>query len=282
MRVSKQSRRGVIGVLVLGLFIALIPRIVVLVNAQERALIVSHEEMQDFQRQVEETKKAEERKKKYPKKKKFSVPPSKFDPNLLTVNEWMNLGLSQKQADVVVRFAERGIKSNDELRRIFVISDEFFVVIKDSTVYPQRSDQNLLERKVEETLIVDLNRASKEDLDELPGIGEFYAKKIIDYRERLGGFSKVQQLLEIWKFDEEKLLKLKPFVILDESSIRKLNINEATIDELTDHPYISYQVANSIVKMRMHEPYTKIEDIRRSKLIDDDLYFKIAPYITAQ
>lgn len=282
MRVSKQSRRGVIGVLVLGLFIALIPRIVVLVNAQERALIVSHEEMHDFQRQVEETKKAEERKKKYPKRKKFSVPPSKFDPNLLTVNEWMNLGLSQKQADVVVRFAERGIKSNDELRRIFVISDEFFVVIKDSTVYPQRSDQNLLERKVEETLIVDLNRASKEDLDELPGIGEFYAKKIIDYREQLGGFSKVQQLLEIWKFDEEKLLKLKPFVILDESSIRKLNINEATIDELTDHPYISYQVANSIVKMRMHEPYTKIEDIRRSKLIDDDLYFKIAPYITAQ
>lgn len=222
--------------------------------------------------------------KKYTKKSiKYKLPSNKFDPNNYKMEDWMALGLSEKQANVVVRFAQRGIYSNDQLKQIFVIDENLFDLIKDSTYYPQRTNsypknstyQNKEFQKIE------LNSATVEELDKLPGIGEYFAKKIIDYREKLGGYVNKEQLLEIYHFDTEKLDKISDRIGIDRENIRKININTCTVDELRIHPYVGWNVANSIVKMRTKfKNYTTFDQLLESELISDELLEKLLPYLT--
>ena len=99
--------------------------------------------------------------------KKYKTAPEKFDPNEYKVEDWMNLGLSEKQSKVVVRFAKNEIRSNADLKRIFVLPTELYELIKDSTIYPiYRKESNTDANKEYE--IVELNVASKQELETLP------------------------------------------------------------------------------------------------------------------
>lgn len=277
MHLSKKSKRGIFWLLLLGLLISYTPRIIIAATTVEEKVIVTNEDLIQFEREVQLA--TEQGANKFEKKKsKFHTPPSSFDPNQYSKDDWMKLGLSAKQADVVIRFTQRGITSNEDLKKIFVISDEFYELIKDSTHYSARTKK--VETEVaESTILVELNAASENELLAIPGIGPFYAKKIVEYRTSLGGFVSEKQLLEIWKFDEVKLEEIKPFIVINETELEKIDINTATIEELKSHPYISYSIANSIVKMRLHSGFENIDDVKRSKLIDEELFTKIKPYI---
>lgn len=221
------------------------------------------------------------------KKSKYKAPKSKFNPNEYTQSDWMALGLSEKQANVVVKFAVRGIKNNDQLKQIFVIDDELFALLEDSTFYPtidySKTHIDSIKSKItvnKTSLQVNLNTATIEELIQLPGIGEYYAKKIVEYREKLGGFTDKEQLLEIWKFDEEKLEKVRPKTIVS-GHVRKININNCTAEELAKHPYIRWNIANSIVKIRAKlTSYTSLDQLLQSELISKELLTKLKPYLT--
>lgn len=219
------------------------------------------------------------------KTRKFSVPEKAFDPNQLSEKDWVKLGLSAKQAEVVLKFTKYGVYSNEDLKKIFVIPDELYLLIKDSTIYPEKRPtyQQASEGDKFEPVLVDLTVCTQEELMEVPGIGEYFSKKIIDYREKLGGYRSLDQLLELWKMDQEKLDKMRPYLKLENPQLIKININSANFETLNNHPYIEYAVANSIVKMREQSgEFTKVDDIKRSKLIDDELYAKISPYLTVK
>ncbi len=280
MAISKRNRRGIWVLILVCVALAYIPR--VLAEWNHETIEVSHEELALAEEKVEEQQQfAKSRKKrKYQKRRKsYKTPPSKFDPNDYQKKDWMHLGLSEKQADVVLKFTSRGVRSNEELKKIYVIPEEVFELIKDSTVYNSTFEKK--EHKFTKTFtIVDLNTASIEELKSLPGIGDFYAKKIVEQRENLGGYIGKHQLLELWKFGSERYDKIEEHIIVS-GGIKKLNINTADIETLKQHPYISYKVANSIVKMRnVHGSYQKIEDILKSVLIDQELFSKIEPYLT--
>ena len=215
-------------------------------------------------------------------KKGFNTPPAKFDPNQYAPSDWMNHGLSQKQADLVVRFGKRGFYSHEDLRKVFVISDRFFEVIKDSLVYPPKPEKRTVKTEdLKYEQIIEINTASEEELVGLPGIGTFFARNIIKTRNALGGFVNKQQLLEVWKFTPDMLAQIDDKIEVNARNIRQFNINTATVDELKLHPYIRWKIANSIVKMRIQlGGYQKIEDIRRSVLIDEALFLKLKPYLT--
>ncbi|MCO5260251.1 MAG: helix-hairpin-helix domain-containing protein [Crocinitomicaceae bacterium] len=222
---------------------------------------------------------------KYKKKsKKYHAPPAKFDPNKYSLEEWMALGLSEKQANVVVNFAKRGIKNNEQLHQIFVIDEVLYGLIRDSTVYPEkynRFERNYSKKKDE--LQVELNKATVEDLDKLPGIGTYFANKIIAYREKLGGFYDKSQLLEIQRFDEQKLNLISKNITIDYSYVKLININTCTVAELKKHPYLDWNVANSIVKMRAKfKKYTNFDQLLESELISIELFNKITPYLTIE
>ena len=115
----------------------------------------------------------------------------------------------------------------------------------------------------------------------IPGIGAYFAKGIIKTRDKLGGFINKQQLLEVWNFKQETLDLIAEKIEVNARNIRQFDLNTVTAPELKSHPYFTWSVANSIVKMRNQlGGYQKIEDIRRSVLIDEALFQKIKPYLT--
>ena len=281
--VSKRNRRGVVALIVVAVIIVFIPRFAQLFNS-EVELDVSTEDVKAF----EKAKKNFQNKKrnyytKYEKKKRFSVPPKKFNPNEYSAEDWMNLGLSKKQVAVLLKFTKNGIRSNEDLKRIFVISDELYALIKDSTYYPERPKTEYTPKVVEEMKVkkLEINAASIEDLENLKGIGPFFAKQLIKYRDRLGGFASKEQILEVWKMTIETYDKLIPQIEIDKSKIRKLKINELTPEELKNHPYLNWNQVNSIIKMRMQRgKFNAIDEIQESTLIDAETFEKLIPYLS--
>ncbi|NRA13529.1 MAG: helix-hairpin-helix domain-containing protein [Crocinitomicaceae bacterium] len=256
------------------------PRIIAAYSGQDK-IQISFEELERIEEEIDEKREH----KKFSKKKvwtsKFKVPPEAFDPNEYLAKDWLKLGLSKKQVDVVLNFSKRGLRSNEDLKKIFVISSELFSLIKDSTFYPEFNVKKEVVVFVEKEFIkVDINSADMDKLKSIPGIGDFYAKKIVEYRNELGGYIEKVQLLEIWKFDDEKYNQVIDKIVLSANEIQLININTCSIDDLKKHPYIDYKVANSIVKMRMaNGDYSHIEDILESKLINRELFLKIRNYL---
>jgi competence ComEA-like helix-hairpin-helix protein len=281
--VSKRNRRGVVALIVVAVIIVFLPRFAQLFNSDVE-LDVSTEDVKAFKK----SKKNFQNEKrnyynKYEKKKRFSAPPRKFNPNEYSAEDWMNLGLSEKQVAVLLKFTKNGIRSNEDLKRIFVISDELYALIKDSTYYPERPKTEFTPKVVEEKKVqkLEINTASVEDLENLKGIGPFFAKQIIKYRDRLGGFAYKEQILEVWKMTIETYDKLIPQIEIDKSKIRKLKINEVTPEELKNHPYLNWSQVNSIVKMRMQRTkFNAIDEIQESKLIDAETFEKLIPYLS--
>ena len=182
-------------------------------------------------------------------------------------------------------FSKRGLKSNEDLKKIYVLPNELFNLIKDSTIYPiekisTKKEPDVVENKLEK-VIVELNNASNDELIKIKGIGPYFSNKIIDYRDRLGGYIYKEQLLEIWKMDAEKYLRIEPFITVNNKSIRFLKINQIEIDDLKNHPYLDWNQANSIIKMRNQKgAYQKIDEIKESVLITEECFEKIKPYLS--
>ncbi len=289
MSLSKRNKRGFFIVLFLLLVVSYTPRVINSFHKTSdfkfthQQLIIAEEEL------VVKKDKSKKRKITKKKKKTFKRLDRMTDPNTLTKEDWVNLGLSDKQAESLLRFAKRGLRSNEDIKKIYVLPEELYNLIVDSLYYPENfknsqkieySSHNNHNKTKADFIPVELNNATQEELETIPGIGPFFAKNIIKRRVELGGFATKEQLLEIWKFDKNKFEEVNRFIFVDKSKIRKININLATIDELKMHPYISYKVANSIVKMReMKGDYQNLEDIQESKLINEELYIKLLPYI---
>lgn len=284
-KLSKRNVRGLVVLISLLAVITMTPRVYGWFRSDE-PIQVSIEELNRGVAELESQQILFDSKKQYAKKRnRYHVPSASFDPNDYRNEDWMALGLSEKQAAVVVRFAQRGITDNEQLKQIFVIDAALFELIKDSTHYPapKKWNQEKTIPEKREVKIIDLNTASAEELIKLPGIGTFYANKIVEYREKLGGYHQKEQLLELWKFDAEKLDMISSGISINKQYIRLININTATTEEMAKHPYISWNVANSIVKMRSKtQKYTNFDALLESELIDKELLGRIKPYLVIE
>lgn len=289
MAVSKRNRRAVLALLMVVAVISFLPRL--MAGAEHFSDDdISFEELKIAESNMEERQEfwAKKKRKKYDPnayKKRFKKPKSKFDPNTYKQSDWMALGLSEKQAAIVVKLSERGFNSNHDLERIYVLPKPAYELLKDSTFYPrpvnilsyQRNEPSPDKTKVS----VNLNGGTHEEFERIKGIGPFFSRKIIDYRERLGGYIHKEQLLEIWKIDLIKYQEIEEFIYFAGEPVEKLSINNASIEKLSAHPYITYKMANSIVKMRaQYGNYKELKEIKRSKLIDEVTFVKIEPYLS--
>ena len=283
--ISKKSRRGLTVLFFLAFFIVLIPRLYVHFLKVDTILIKKP-------RIKVETKtnnsKSKENKKKYSKKKKklvYRSPKGKFDPNEYTHEDWMYLGLSEKQTNVIMRFLNHKIYTNEALKKIYVLPDTVYHLIKDSTVYPAHifdEKETFVKKKSPSiTKFLELNTIDSLELISINGIGPFYASQIINYRNKLGGFYKREQLMEIWKMKEETYQALMESLIIDTSTLQKIHLNTVSFEKLKNHPYLSYSQANSIVKMRTQlGRFDSISSIKKSKLINDDTFLRVRPYLS--
>ena len=116
---------------------------------------------------------------------------------------------------------------------MFVISDELFLLIKDSTFYVAKENvyltaykENFLTGK--KSVLLEINQATEEELITLKGVGAFFAKQIIKKRNELGGFISKEQLLEVWKMDEEKYEIIQDQISVNPNLITKIELNSIT------------------------------------------------------
>ncbi len=144
MPISKRNRRAVLGVLILVVVISFLPRLMAN-TADFKDNEVSFEEIKIVENNIEERQEfwAKKKRKKYDKdayKKRFKRPKAKFDPNTYKIPDWMALGLSEKQAAIVVKLSAREFNSNADLERIYVLPKPAYELLKDSTFYPRPVD----------------------------------------------------------------------------------------------------------------------------------------------
>ena len=162
MPLSKRNRRGLFWLLTVCLLISVTPRILNEVYALEMPEI-SQEELLSIHNEFVEAEEKREEKHSEGRTVRYTVPPEKFDPNTYSMEDWVSLGMSEKQAEVVVKFAKRKLKSNDDLKRIFVFPVELFDLVKDSTYYPVERDEWKWEKEDKIIEAVDLNTANQDE-----------------------------------------------------------------------------------------------------------------------
>ncbi|MBD5396988.1 helix-hairpin-helix domain-containing protein [bacterium] len=127
---------------------------------------------------------------------------------------------------------------------------------------------------------VDLNVADTFDLQEIRGIGSVYAKRIVAHREKLGGFVHVEQLREVWGIDSLTYSRMLPSVYIASPVLRKINLNQADIKTLRNHPYLDYYQAKEIYLHRMKKgDFRSVEEVRDVNLMDAETFARVAPYL---
>lgn len=207
-----------------------------------------------------------------------------FDPNLATQSEMELVGLSSAQARTVINYRSKGgvFRRAEDLRRIYTISDSLFEAIKDKiyidTLENNYSSENEIRR---EKRVVDLNSADSLELVSLFGIGPYYASKIMEYRERLGGYWSTEQLMEIRGIDAQRFSELVGQIVVDTTLIKKIDLNRATIEQLNSHPYIGSYTARGIIRLRSMDNSKPIDigELLNNRVIKENIALKLAPYL---
>lgn len=220
-----------------------------------------------------------------------------FDPNTISISDWKRLGLKDKTIQTIHNYLGKGgqFYKPEDLQRIYGLhQDEYerllpYVKIesKTSVVNEQfTSSKTTREKQSSKTYTaryttIDINIADTSAFISLPGVGSKLAARIVNFRDNLGGFYSIEQVGETYGVPDSTFQKIKQWLKLDNPSVKKININTATVDELKAHPYIKYSLANPIVAFRdEHGAFSKIDDVKKVMAVTDEIYRKIAPYLT--
>lgn len=202
-----------------------------------------------------------------------------FDPNGLPIEIWIEMGLTEKQAQMIKNYEAKGgrFRNKEDVKRQFVISDAFYNRIEPYLVFASLNDEIYEDHQ---SLSVDINHATQADWELLSGIGVKLAERIMKYREQLGGFYSVEQLKEVFGLKIETFEQIKPHCIVTPYSLRKININLADNNELYAHPYIGKLASKIINYRKQHGPFKTPDDFKNSGLVDEALYVKLVPYFS--
>jgi len=210
-----------------------------------------------------------------------------FDPNALPEKDWKRLGFSEKQIKSIKNFESKGgkFRKKEDLKKMYCIKEDVYFSLEPYIRIAAESKPAAIfvASKVitvaAPQALVEINTADSAQLTNLKGIGPFFAKMIIKYRDQLGGFYAKEQLMEVWKFDKEKYDAIEKSITVDPARIRKINLNACEADQLKG-AYLKWNAANAIVNYRkQHGKFKTIDDIRKTDLVDEETLRKIAPYL---
>ncbi|MBR1872430.1 MAG: helix-hairpin-helix domain-containing protein [Bacteroidales bacterium] len=186
----------------------------------------------------------------------------RFNPNTASVEDLMRLGFSRKQAESIDNYRRKGgrFRRKSDFKKSYVVEDSVFARLEPFIDIP----------------LVDLNKADSADFDALPGIGPWFASKMISYRRSLGGYSFKEQLMDIYNFDKDKFDGLKDLVTVGPGApFRLWTLPE---DSLRMHPYIDRHAAHSIVLFRDNTPPEgcTVEALAKAGILPEELALKLA------
>ena len=219
-----------------------------------------------------------------------------FDPNTLSAAGWKKLGVKEKTVSTIQKYISKGGRfykpedigkiwglHEDEVKRLLpYVKIEVKAAAAFSTAKTPEPNKTYEKQKYAMAK-VDINEGDTSAFIALPGIGSKLANRIITFREKLGGFYKVEQVAETYALPDSTFQKIKEKLGIGNSNVKKININNATIDELKVHPYIRYNIANAIVQYRTtHGNFLAVSELKKIMIITEDIYNKVAPYLTVK
>ncbi len=242
--------------------------------------------------QIENTQKKYFKKEMYNQKTKVivSLERFEFDPNQVSKTDLLKLGFSERAANNLIKFRSKGgtIRESKELAKIYGIGTELyenlipFIKIKQKIYEPNllaEASSKRPENPTKEKLVLDINTAQKEDWEQLYGIGPFYAKRIINFREKLGGFHSIEQVGETYNLPDSTFQKIRDQLIM-EAAPSQINLNTVSLENLKNHPYLKYNQAKVIINYRtQHGAFKSIDDLNKIVILKPDLVEKIRPYL---
>jgi DNA uptake protein ComE-like DNA-binding protein len=222
-----------------------------------------------------------------------------FDPNTADSAQLRRLGLQTWQIRNIYKYRAAGgiyrektdfarlygltVKEYRELEPYIRISSDYLpaaTLVKESASATAKHDTTFVHhypQKIAETAHVVLNTADTTELMTVPGIGPYFARKIVQYGQRLGGYVNVDQLDEIENFPAES----KRFLVVEGATPQKLNVNRLTLNELKRHPYINFYQAKDITDYRrLHGPIKSLQDLRLLKDFPQAAIERLLPYVT--
>ena len=172
-----------------------------------------------------------------------------FNPNTVSLEDLQRLGFSQRQAQSIVNYREKGgrFARAEDFGKSYVVSDSVFRRLRPFIRIPK----------------LDINSADSAAFDDLPGIGPYYASQIVKYRTQLGGYASTEQLMDLYRFDEEQFAKIEDLIECKTPNYFDLwNVDE---DALSSHPVIRKRsTARAILRYK--------ENTSRDEWSIDDLY----------
>lgn len=294
---SRKEFNGLMVLLVLLAGVAVFPMVYRALRPQE--LPTAEEQLAVLKfamaNQPEEEKKTESRifsARTYPEKRKSIL--FYFDPNIADINDWQKLGLSEKQAQAILNYRSKGgvFRKKADLQKMYTISPQLYKVLEpyvqiagtELSASHQAKAQSVAYTQVsipKELKLIELNGADTLELDQIKGIGKVFAKRIVAYRERIGGFYKKEQLMEVFGIDSLKYNEVKTQVSVDPDKLKKININTAELADFKSHPYIRYKQVNALIQYRkQHGNYSNIADLNKVAILTPEIIGRLAPYLT--
>lgn len=193
-----------------------------------------------------------------------------FDPNTISLEDLQRLGLTLRQAESIENYRSKGgrFRSKDDFRKMYVVSDTLFARLEPFIKIPK----------------VELNAADSAALVSLRGIGPYYAHKILEYRERLGGFMYKAQLLEIEGFDEDRLAGFSDDIEIDTTRCIHLDLWNTAESALARHPYLGAKGARSITRYKSLYDTTRwtLADLDHERVLPKENIEKLKKYIEIQ
>lgn len=222
-----------------------------------------------------------------------------FDPNTADSTQLLRLGLQPWQVRNIYKYRAAGgiyrqpidfaklygltVKQYRELEPYIRISSDYLpasTLVKYKPNYSQNAPKDTAEykpsTKIKATEHIVLNTADSAALITIPGIGPYYARRIVQYGNRLGGYVSIEQLDEIDDFPVEA----KQYLVINNPSPKKLNINQLSLNELKRHPYINFYMAKAITDYRrLHGTIKSLNELRLIKDFTPEAIKRLTPYI---
>lgn len=202
--------------------------------------------------------------------------PFPFNPNTLTEEEWLQMGLTDRQVRGIMNYRAKGGKfySKSDVAKLYTISEEEYAQLEPFIVLPEvsrgKSAKSTSQSGVSTSSttapgsttvttapsekkaipIVDLNTVDSTTLVELPQIGGYTASRILAFRDKLGGFIDKEQLRDVKGMDSARFNAIQPYIIIGEAELRKIDVNRADFKTLVGHPYLNYEQVKRIFNQR--------------------------------
>ncbi len=209
-----------------------------------------------------------------------------FNPNTVTTEELKEMGFPEFIMKNLLSYRNAGgvFRQKTDLKKLYGVTDSIYSEWENFLVIPMPVEKpDTIKKAIFVIPVIELNNADSAKLLTLNGVGPYFAGKIIKYRDRLGGFLRLEQLLEIKGMDTIRLESLRKHVSIDTLLVKKINLNNSTSKDLSRHPYISYRLAESIMKYKKFGgTIMTTNELIENHIITLEELEKLGPYIKVE